>query len=143
MKKRNAWLVLLLGLALLAAGFLLHRMLPEPRDAPLRALPYLCLGVGCGLFGHGAGELLAKRALKNDPELVRRQAIEAKDERNRAISSAAKARGYDLMTFAFGALMLFSVLMGADLLVVLAMVAVYLFIQFYALWWRFRLEKEM
>ena len=58
-------------------------------------------------------------------------------------SNAAKARGYDLMTFAFGAMLLFSVLMEADLALTLVMVAVYLFIQFYTLWWRFRLEKEM
>ena len=31
------------------------------RISARRALPYLCIGVGCGLFGQGAGELLAAR----------------------------------------------------------------------------------
>ena len=66
-----------------------------------------------------------------------------RDERNVAIGNAAKAKGYDVMTFAFGAMLLFSVLMEADLALTLVMVAVYLFIQFYSLWWRFKLEKEM
>ena len=65
------------------------------------------------------------------------------DERNVAIGNAAKAKGYDVMTFSFGAMLLFSVLMEADLALTLVMVAVYLFIQFYSLWWRFKLEKEM
>ena len=50
---------------------------------------------------------------------------------------------YKRQTFAFGAMLLFSVLMEADLALTLVMVAVYLFIQFYSLWWRFKLEKEM
>ena len=69
--------------------------------------------------------------------------IAERDERNVAIGNAAKAKGYDVMTFAFGAMLLFSVLMEADLALTLVMVAVYLFIQFYSLWWRFKLEKEM
>ena len=32
---------------------------------------------------------------------------------------------------------------AASLALTLVMVAVYLFIQFYSLWWRFKLEKEM
>ena len=81
--------------------------------------------------------------MKKHPELQKQQEINQKDERNVALGNAAKARGYDLMTFAFGAMLLFSALMEADLLLTLVMVAVYLFIQFYTLWWRFRLEKEM
>ena len=81
--------------------------------------------------------------MKKHPELQRQQEINQKDERNVALGNAAKARGYDLMTFAFGAMLLFSALMEADLLLTLVMVAVYLFIQFYTLWWRFKLEKEM
>ena len=76
-------------------------------------------------------------------ELQKQNEIAERDERNVAIGNAAKAKGYDVMTFAFGAMLLFSVLMEADLALTLVMVAVYLFIQFYSLWWRFKLEKEM
>ena len=53
-----------------------------------------------------------------------------------------KRRRQGWMLFLAG-LLLFSVLMEADLALTLVMVAVYLFIQFYSLWWRFKLEKEM
>ena len=87
--------------------------------------------------------LLAVQAMKKHPELQKQNEIAERDERNVAIGNAAKAKGYDVMTFAFGAMLLFSVLMEADLALTLVMVAVYLFIQFYSLWWRFKLEKEM
>ena len=116
-RRRQGWMLFLAGLLLLAGAWLLLRLLPGLDTTPWRAVPFLCLGVGCGLFGGGTGELLAVQA--------------------------AKAKGYDVMTFAFGAMLLFSVLMEADLALTLVMVAVYLFIQFYSLWWRFKLEKEM
>ena len=81
--------------------------------------------------------------MKKHPELQKQNEIAERDERNVAIGNAAKAKGYDVMTFSFGAMLLFSVLMEADLALTLVMVAVYLFIQFYSLWWRFKLEKEM
>ena len=131
------------GLLLLAGAWLLLRLLPGLDTTPWRAVPFLCLGVGCGLFGGGTGELLAVQAMKKHPELQKQNEIAERDERNVAIGNAAKAKGYDVMTFAFGAMLLFSVLMEADLALTLVMVAVYLFIQFYSLWWRFKLEKEM
>ena len=138
-KLRNqGWVPFLLGLALLLVAWLLLKLIPDLNAEHWRVVPFLALGVGCGLFGSGAGELLAAQAMKKHPELQKQQ-----DERNVALGNAAKARGYDLMTFAFGAMLLFSALMEADLLLTLVMVAVYLFIQFYTLWWRFKLEKEM
>ena len=143
-KRRNqGWVPFLLGLALLLGAWLLLKLIPDLGAEHWRVVPFLALGVGCGLFGSGAGALLAAQAMKKHPELQRQQEINQKDERNVALGNAAKARGYDLMTFAFGAMLLFSALMEADLLLTLVMVAVYLFIQFSTLWWRFRLEKEM
>lgn len=142
-KRKGALTALLLGLALLLGAWLLLKLMPDPDAEHWRVVPFLALGVGCGAFGGGAGELLAARAMKKHPELQKQQEIAEKDERNVALGNAAKAKGYDLMTYAFGAMLLFSALMEADLLLTLVMVAVYLFIQFYTLWWRFRLEKEM
>ena len=142
-KRKGALTALLLGLALLLGAWLLLRLIPDLDAGHWRVVPFLALGVGCGAFGGGAGELLAARAMKKHPELQKQQEIAEKDERNIALGNAAKAKGYDLMTYAFGAMLLFSALMEADLLLTLVMVAVYLFIQFYTLWWRFRLEKEM
>ena len=142
-KNKSGLAALLIGLALLAGAWLLLKLIPDP-DAPhWRVAPFLALGVGCGVFGTGAGELLAAASMKKHPELQKQNEIARKDERNVALGNAAKAKGYDVMTFSFGAMLLFSVLMEADLALTLVLVAAYLFIQFYTLWWRFKLEKEM
>ena len=57
----------------------------------LAVVPFLALGVGCGLLGSGAGELLAAQAMKKHPELQKQQEINQKDERNVALGNAAKA----------------------------------------------------
>ena len=142
-KRKSGWPAFLIGLALLVGAWLLLRLCPDLDATGWRVVPFLALGVGCGVFGAGAGELLAGAAMKKHPELQKQNEIEQKDERNVALRHAAKAKGYDMMTYAFGAMLLFSALMEADLLLTLVMVAVYLLVQFYTLWQRFRLEKEM
>ncbi len=141
--KKSTWNVLfvLLGLLAVAAGLWLLRS-----GAPLaavRTLPYLCIGVGCGLFGHGAGELLAARAVKGDPALQKRLEVERADERNQAIANKAKGKAFDQMTFVYAALMLTFALMEVELAAVLLLVAAYLFVEFSAVYYRCKLEKQM
>ena len=69
-------------------------------------LPYICIGVGCGVFGHGMGNFIAEKTGRRNPEFQKQMEILQKDERNLMISNYAKAKGYDLMTYAFGALLL-------------------------------------
>lgn len=139
-RKAGNWLVMLLGLALLIAGVAVLR---GDLAGALRVLPYLCVGVGCGLFGYGAGELIRRRAIASDPETARQLEIEQKDERNRALADGSKARAFDLMTYLFGALMLCFALMQVDLAALLLLVFAYLFVEGYAIYCRLRLEKEM
>ena len=137
MNNKPAVITLSIGVLFLVATLAFAFNLGGVSDAlPLGAQAAFGLGgcafalIVCGLF-----------ALAHKP--TRKELVEQNDERNVAIGNAAKAKGYDVMTFAFGAMLLFSVLMEADLALTLVMVAVYLFIQFYSLWWRFKLEKEM
>lgn len=141
--KKHTWnaLAVFLGLLAAAAGLWLLRAGADPGAAG--ALPYLCIGMGCGLFGHGAGELLAARAVKGDPALQRRLEVERMDERNRAIADRAKGKAFDRMTFVYGALMLTFVLMEVELAAVLLLVAAYLFVEFSAVYYRCKLEKQM
>lgn len=141
--KKNTWNVLfvLLGLLAAAAGLWLLRSGADLGAA--RALPYLCIGAGCGIFGYGAGELLAARAVKGDPALQRRLEVERADERNRAIADRAKGKAFDRMTFVYGALMLTFALMEVELAAVLLLVAAYLFVEFSAVYYRCKLEKQM
>ena len=106
------------------------------------ALP-ICQGLGCGIFGYGAAQLISEKALSSDPELKKHIEIEENDERNIAIANYAKSKAYDLMTFVFGALMFTFALMDADLIVILLLVAAYLFVQGSAIYYRQKYEKEM
>lgn len=61
----------------------------ERPDGFLIPLPYLCIGFGCGLFGHGTGNLIASRAIGRDPSAQKQMEIEKNDERNVAICNRA------------------------------------------------------
>lgn len=107
------------------------------------ALPYVCIGIGSGLFGQGMGEILKKRAIKNKPEIAQQIEIEQNDERNIAIGNRAKAKAYDMMIFLYGALLLAFALMNIDWKVELLFVAAYLFVIGYGIYFRCKYDKEM
>ena len=109
----------------------------------MRTLPYVCIGIGCGLFGHGMGNVISERAINSDPELKKKLDIEKNDERNVAIANRAKGKAFDMMTFVFGALMLSFALMGIDMVAVLLLVFAYLLVHGFALYYRFKFDKEM
>jgi len=141
-KKNLDCVLVLIGVLLAGAGLLLIRYLDTPQHA-MRALPYVCIGVGCGTFGHGMGNLISRRALKNAPEAAWQLEIDRKDERNIAIETRAKAKAYDRMTFVFGAVMLSFALMGVELTAVLLLVFAYLLVHGWGIYYRFKYEKEM
>ncbi len=141
-KSIKDYMIVLIGLVILAGGLVSLKIVAEPQGIML-TLPYICVGVGCGIFGHGMGSILSRKALKNHPEVQKQMEIEAKDERNMAIANQAKARAYDMMVFVFGALMLSFALMNVDLKALLLLVFAYLFVIGYGVYYRFRIEKEM
>ena len=141
MKKAKYYLIAAAGAALFALGLFLVKAYPES-EGILLTLPYLCIGLGCGAFGHGLGDILNRKAREKDPEMARQLDIEAKDERNVKHANAAKARGFDMMTYVFAALLLAFALMNAPMGVILPSVVAYLFIQFYALYHRLKLDRE-
>jgi hypothetical protein len=118
-----------IGLLLLGVGAYFVKMVIEPQGI-MKTLPYICIGLGCGIFGYGAGEVISHRVMKNHPDI-------RKDERNVAIANRAKARGYDMMIFIFAALM------GVDFTVVLLLAFSYLFVVGYSLYYRFKYDREM
>ena len=138
MKEYKTWLV-----AVMAAMGLLLMALSWGQSGSNSPWPYLCIGIGAGLFGQGTGELVSRRALRDCPEFRRQLEIVQKDERNIAIASRAKGKAYDMMTYAFGALIVSFAVMRVQMAVVWMLVLVYLFVHGYALYWRCRYEKEM
>ena len=141
-KKYGAVVLFTAGLAILAAGLVLLLTLDDPQG-PLQALPYVLIGLGCGAFGYGAGELLSRAAIKKHPELQKQIEIEKNDERNVAIGYRAKAKAYDIMVFVFGALLLAFALMGTETAAVLLLVFAYLFVVGCGVYYRVKYDREM
>jgi len=131
-----------LGIALIAGGIIILKVVGEPQGV-LMALPYVMIGLGCGLFGHGTGDIVNKAAMKKHPDLAQQDEINKTDERNVTIANRAKAKAYDAMLFIFGALMISLALMNVDLIVVLLLVFAYLCVVGIGLFYRFKYDKEM
>jgi len=144
MKKNNYkdYTVAALGLILLVCGLVIIKKVSEPQGI-MRALPYIFIGIGCGVFGHGMGEIISYRVVKNNPDILKQIEIEKKDERNIKISNHAKAKAYDMMIYVFGALMVCFALMGVEFVEVILLVCAYLFVIFYGVYCRYRYNKEM
>ena len=132
----------ILGLVLLAAGLYLAKTIAVPQGI-MRALPYVFIGIGCGLFGQGMGGVIERRVLRKNPEILKQKEIEVNDERNREISSRAKAKAYDTMVFVFGALMITFALMGVDMVAVLLLVFAHLFVVGSHIYYHVKFEKEL
>jgi predicted histidine transporter YuiF (NhaC family) len=142
-KNKTRYLILtVIGFVFLAAGLALIKLIPDAQGF-LRALPYIFVGIGTGTFGQNLGSLLQIYALSKDPKAAKKIEIEEKDERNTAIRNKAKAKAYDLMITAYGALLLLLALMKEDVFIILAFVAVYLFIVFSNVYYFSKLQKEM
>lgn len=140
--KKLSYAVAAIGIALLTIGLYLVKANGDPQGI-MQALPYICIGIGCGLFGQGIGDIISEKAIRNSPDIQRKLEIEKNDERNIAIANRAKGKAFDMMTFVFGALMLSFALMGIEMAAVLLLVFVYLFVEGCAVYYRCKYDREM
>lgn len=141
-KNASSYFITILGLSLLGIGLYLIKTIADPQGI-MRALPYVCIGIGCGAFGQGMGNIISNKALKNSPHIQKQLEIDRNDERNIAIGNRAKAKAYDVMIYVFGALLFVFALMGIDMIAVLLLVFAYLFVVGYGIYYRVKYDKEM
>lgn len=132
----------LFGLALIVLGILAH-MHGVSVEKGIVAMYYLLIGIGCGIFGHHTGNIISYFSTRNNEELKRQIEIEKNDERNLLIAEKSKSKAYDLMIYLFAAMLIMFSLMGVDKLQIIIVVAIYLSIQIYALYWRSKFERTM
>ena len=137
--KTKSAVLTVVGLLVLAAGLVTVKMY----ELGTKAAPYLCIGLGCGVFGQGLGELLTRRSEKGHPELARQREIEENDERNIALRDKAQAKAYRIMLPVFGALFFAFGLMQVELRVILLLVAAYLYICACSVYYSEKYRKEM
>ena len=138
-KNMKSVLFTVLGALLCAAGILTVKRF----DLGSQSAPYVCLGLGCGVFGQGLGEHLTRRREKKNPEAARQREIEENDERNIVLRDRAQASTFRVMILVFGALFLALALMETELRVVLLLVAAYIYICGCSVWYSVKYRKEM
>lgn len=130
-------LLLILGIGLFCiGGFVL-------KAEELKAISGILIGIGAGLFGMSLGRILQMRIEDKDPTYRHKMDIEKKDERNVTISDKAKAKAFDFMSVAFGILMLIYILIQANLLILLLVVAAYLLVHVVYFVYANKYSKEM
>lgn len=130
-----------LGLFLVALGIYLVRIVGISDKLPL-TFSYLSIGIGCGIFGHGIGNLLLYRST-NSFEIQKQIAIARKDERNLMIMYRAKAKAYDFMSYLFMALIIALTLSGVDITTLLLLILAYLLVQGYGVFYRIKFDREL
>ncbi|MBQ5368634.1 MAG: hypothetical protein IIU56_00265 [Peptococcaceae bacterium] len=129
------------GILCFITGLVLLKAIAEPQGV-LQVLPYLCIGIGCGVFGHGAGEIAANRAYAKNPQLCKQMEIEKQDERNIAIANQAKAKAYDSMLYVLGAVMIAFALMNVQTTTILLLVGAYLLVVGVFIFYLNKYQKE-
>lgn len=84
------------------------------------------VGVGAGLFGFGLAKYLFSRWEEKDPELLKQNTIEAKDERNQLIRSKAQALSGEILHWLLMAGAWVAIFLDAPLWITLSFVGVFL-----------------
>lgn len=131
-----------LGVVLVALGLFIYQK-TLGMDKTVVVIPYIFIAIGCGILGHFTGNLIQYYSTKGNEELKRQIEIEKNDERNVLIAEKSKAKAYDLMIYLFAAMLIIFSLMGADKLQLVVLVAIYLSLQIYALYWKSKFESRM
>ena len=141
MKKVGSIVAGFAGILLFVIGLYLTKTVEAPEGA-MKVLPFICVGLGCGIFGQAFGSLLTNLIMRSNPEHARNMEIERKDERNQQLANRTKAKAYDAITYIFAALLIAFALMGVELEVIITLVVVYLLVHIYMIYYRLKLEKE-
>lgn len=97
------------------------------KDAELKALMGVCVGVGAGLIGMFIASLITLRIETKHPQAFVQKNIEEKDERNRMIWDKTRAKANSIIMMAIMPILtLVFILVDAELYVILSMVGLIL-----------------
>lgn len=139
--KRN----LLKDYAFMAIGiiFILFGLVIDKNFIRLDFVSYIFIIAGLFIFGHFVSNILKYISIKNIKGLERKIEIDKNDERNIMIMNKSKSKAYDLMTYLFMIIIIAFSFMNIDKLIIIVLLALYLIIQIYAIFCRFKFEREM
>lgn len=113
------------------------------REESVKALGGGCLGVGAGLLGLSASNLIMQNWYKKHPKESRQSEIDFKDERSTMIRNRAKAKSSDIMQWFVMGVAWITILANSPLWLTLLLVFVFLFKNMLELYLMSKYEKEM
>lgn len=132
-KKSMNIILLIVGALLIAASFII----------PEKKFSGLAIGIGAGLFGVSLSGLFVNRYEKKNPELVKRNEIELKDERNTMIRYRSKAKAGDIIQWFIMGIAYLTIIIEAPLWVTLSIVGVFLLQTILGFYFMVKYQNEM
>lgn len=135
-KKSFYIFTLITGIILVSLSFLFH-------GNELKTISGVMIGVGAGLFGSGIAKLWMVRFEEKNPEVMKDNEIEFKDERNTLIRYRAKATAGDIIQWFIMAVAYILIIIDAPLWVILITVGGFLLYNILGLYYMSKYQKEM
>ena len=109
----------------------------------LNSLSGLLLGTGAGVFGACIAKLYFINFEKKNPDIVKENEIEFKDERNVLIRQRAKAKSADIMQWLIMLTAYLTILVNAPLWITLITVGIFVLYNIIQIYYINKLNKEM
>ena len=66
--KKADWVITLIGVIMLGIGLFMTKTIENAQGIFL-TLPYVLVGVGCGIFGYGMSNIVSQKAIAKDIDL--------------------------------------------------------------------------
>lgn len=141
MKKILNYIFIAIGIVLLiaAAYFLFMNITINSMEQ----LPFVLIGIGCGLIGYGFGEVIQAKVIEEKPETAKQIEIERTDERNVKLTNMAKAKSYDIMIYLLSLILIVFTLLNVNATAILLLVAVYIIIIGTNLYYFSKFQKQL
>lgn len=137
LKKRFFYVItLMLGIVLLCLSFLF-------RGDEFKTVSGVLVGVGSGLFAMGVANLWMKRFEEKNPDIMKDNEIEFKDERNTIIRYRAKAKAGDIIQWFIMGIAYVLIIIEAPVWIILVTVGVFVLYNILFLYYMNQYQKEM
>ena len=135
-KKAVYFITILTGAALIALSFLF-------RAEDVKTLSGVLIGIGSALLGSGIAKLWMTNFEEKNPDIVKENDIEFKDERNILIRCRAKAHAGDIIQWFIMGIAYLLIIIDAPLWVILVTVGIFLLYNILGIYYMSKYQKEM
>lgn len=137
LKKKSFYVMtLIIGIALFCSSFLF-------RGEELKTISGVLFGIGVGLFGMSIANLWMKGFEEKNPDIMKNNEIEFKDERNTMIRYRAKAKAGDIIQWFIMGIAYLLIVIDVPLWITLITVGGFVLYNVISLYYMNKYQKEM